>query len=102
MARQRESIDVFEEAEKIVLYWRIWYGIFSIMKKSRLILTPAQIQTLNNVLIAAGQITSGSLAAPFLFPAVDKPPAGVLVFGVASTLVLWITPIVLARRLKRI
>lgn len=61
-----------------------------------------QVQTLNDVLIAAGQITSGSLAAPFLFPTVDKPPAVVLLFGIMSTIVLWTTPVLLARRIKNV
>lgn len=65
-------------------------------------LNKAQIATLNQVLIAAGQVTAGSVAAPFLFPAVDKPPSEVLLFGLFSTLVLWVTPIVLARRLRTI
>lgn len=72
------------------------------MKRRPRLLSDTQIQTLNDVLIAAGQITSGSLAAPYLFPSVDKTPTAVLLFGIMSTIVLWTTPILLARRVKHL
>lgn len=71
------------------------------MAKSSLLTNP-QINTLNNVLIAAGQITAGSIVVPFLFPSVDKTPSSVLLFGLMSTFILWITPILLSRKIKKL
>jgi len=74
--------------------------IFVVLPPKRPILTSSQLDKLADVLIAAGQLSAGSIILPFIIPGFDKTKIPMIILGAVMTFSSWILSILIVRRVK--